>query len=281
MGALKYVETPLKMVAALDQIFSTLIPDWPLPTGVRSVVTTRPVSQMQGGSTIERFLGLAPSIQLDTPQYKNVQSARTMLAEQLGLSLTPQWLQQEHGLTVVRASANGVIPIADASFTRESGLACAVLTADCLPLLLSAKDGSLVAAIHGGWRGLASGVIGTTVAALNIDPGQLMAYLGPAISAQHFEVGPEVRQAFLDACLRDGREEFNVSEIANCFRPSDLSAGHYFADLYGLARMHLKSLGVTDVFGGEYCTYAQESQFYSHRRSRDIGRMASLIWIEG
>lgn len=269
------------MIAALAKPFSILMPDWPLPAGVRSVVTTRSISHhKQDGSKFERLLGLPASVLPGTVQYKNVQSARTALAEQLGLSLPPQWLQQEHGVTVVEASASGAIPIADASFTRQPGLACAVLSADCLPLLLSAKDGSLVAAIHGGWRGLASGVIAATMAALNIAPGQLLAYLGPAISAQHFEVGPEVRQAFLDACGSDGLVTFNVSELASCFRPSDLTAGHYFADLYGLARIHLRGLGITDIFGGEYCTYAQDWQFYSHRRSRAVGRMASLIWIE-
>lgn len=275
-----HVETSLKMVTASGQLLSTLRPNWPLPVGVRSVVTTRAVGRIQGGPAMEEHLGLPPSIPRGSSQYKLVQSARTGLTEQLGLSLTPQWLQQEHGVQVVEASVDQSIPIADASFTREPGLACVVLTADCLPLLLSAKDGSLVAAIHGGWRGLASGIIGATVAALNINPNQLLAYLGPAISARYFEVGPEVRQAFLTGYLRDGVEKDTAVEVACCFRPSELTAGHYFADLYSLARLQLRSLGITAVYGGEYCTYAQASQFYSHRRNRDVGRMASLIWIE-
>ena len=267
--------------------FPVLIPDWPLPRGVRSVITMRPANRFKDGSDHEHLLALPPSVQNSSDPYSclynKVQTARKLLARQLDLKLAPQWLQQEHGVTVVEASENGVIQVADASFSRRRGLACAVLTADCLPLLVSAKDGSLVAAIHAGWRGLASGIIANTLNALSVDPGELIVYLGPGISQQHFEVGPEVRQAFLgaveEASLNKGLVGSNSTSVAECFRPSELSEGHYFADLYQLARIQLQGLGVTDIYGGEYCTFAQAALFYSHRRDRDEGRMASLIWM--
>ena len=248
----------------------------------------RPAGRFEGSSNQEYLLALPPANSYDSEpsasQCNEAQMARSVLASQLELSLTPQWLKQEHGVAVVEASESGGTQVADASFTRRRGLACAVLTADCLPLLVSAKDGSLVGAIHAGWRGLAGGLIAKTVQALRIEPDQLMVYMGPAISLQYFEVGPEVRQVFLDAC-KDGR--LNESQghpgqilVDNCFHPSNTRLGHYFADLYGLARVQLKALGVTDIYGGEYCTYSQPSLFYSHRRGQDVGRMASLIWRE-
>ena len=262
-----------------DPDFPLLIPDWPLPAGVRSVITMRRRSQLKSGGAefISRDLGEVES--------QDTRGAQSLLMRQLDLSKSPQWLQQVHGVAVIEASGNALSPQADASYTRQPGLACAVLTADCLPLLISAKDGSLVAAIHAGWRGLADGIIAATLTALAVTPSDLMVYLGPAISAQHFEVSPQVRQAFLDGCIKlsGGGIKGGVSPgaVAAYFSPSTRQKGHYLADLYQLARVQFESLGVSDIYGGEYCTYAQSSKFYSHRRSKDVGRMASLIWIEG
>ena len=271
-----------------DEIFPVLIPNWPLPAGVRSAITMRLAGRLEGSSNQEFLLGLPPASSYDSEpsafECANEPSARTLLARQLELSLTPQWLKQEHGVTVVEASENGGTQVADASFTRRRGLACAVLTADCLPLLVSAKDGSLVGAIHAGWRGLAGGIIANIVRAMRIEPDQLTVYMGPAISLEYFEVGPEVRQRFLDASkggrLDEGQVHSSPNLVDKCFHPSNTKQGHYFADLYELARMQLEALGITEIYGGEYCTYSQPSLFYSHRRGQDAGRMASLIWRE-
>jgi purine-nucleoside/S-methyl-5'-thioadenosine phosphorylase / adenosine deaminase len=285
-----------------NEIFPVLSPDWPLPPGVRCAITTRPVNPYKDKLDHEYLLGISPWAENDAAQHSsisdsskrdrskcdssksdNVQTARALLARQLGLKIEPQWLKQEHGVTVVEASERGMTQVADASFTRNRGLACAVLTADCLPILVSAKDGSIVAAIHAGWRGLSRGVIASTLREMWADPRELTVYLGPAISQQHFEVGPEVRQAFLTACEdsspNKGLIRSDSMMVAECFKTSGLTEGHYFADLYELARIQLKCLGITDIFGGEYCTYAQASMFYSHRLDQDEGRMASLIWI--
>ena len=270
-----------------NDIFPVLSPDWPLPPGVRCAITTRPANPFKDKLDHEYLLGISPCTENGSAQYPSicdkVKTARALLARQLDLSLEPQWLKQEHGVIVVEASERGVTQIADASFTRNRGLACAVLTADCLPILVSAKDGSLVAAIHAGWRGLSGGVIASILSALMTDPRALTVYLGPAISQRHFEVGPEVREAFLIACENSSPNEGLIRSdsmmVAKCFRTSGFTERHYFADLYELARIQLKRLGITDIFGGEYCTYTQESLFYSHRRDQDEGRMASLIWI--
>ncbi len=264
------------MNVAAGDAFSILDPTWPLATGVRSVITTRHTGVAGSNIFDEKLLGLSASIPDDSDEAHTVQQARSQLAGDLGLNLPPQWLQQAHGAEAIEASANGKIALADATFTRETGLACAVLTADCLPILVSAKDASIVAAIHAGWRGLASGIVGATLSELEVDARELMVYLGPAICAQHFEVGREVRQAFLAGCMAD----LKSSLVSRCFRPSDVKPGHYFADLYALARAQLRALGVIDIYGGGYCTFDQTSLFYSHRRSGDVGRMASLIWIE-
>ena len=264
----------LSVFKGMDEILSEtvpiLVPDWPLPASVRSVITTRCKSSCKESPVAGEILGANSAA-----QGEQVQAARALLSRQLNLRLPPQWLIQEHGNAVVEASIIGTPKVADASYTDRPGLACAVLSADCLPLLISAKDGSLVAAAHGGWRGLASGIIAATLTAMNTDPAQLSVYLGPAICAQHFEVGPEVRQAFLTGWMASNDQV----QVAACFRPSKRTPGHYFADLYQLARIQLTQLGVRAIYGGEYCTYAQDSLFYSYRRQHDSGRMASLIWI--
>jgi YfiH family protein len=194
----------------------------------------------------------------------------------------PLWLRQVHGVAVADLDAGvdaaGAVPVeADAAITTVRGRVCVVRTADCLPVLLAASDGSVVGAAHAGWRGLAAGVIENTLAALRGRLRQdvpVMAWLGPAISAAHFEVGEEVRAAFMA----------HGAEAAAAFLPND--RGRWQCDLYQLARQRLREQGVTDITGGEHCTYAQADRFFSHRRDvqhgklASTGRMATLIWRE-
>ncbi len=203
---------------------------------------------------------------------------RQDLAVQLGLTSPPQWLIQEHGVRVAEASEKTHMPhaslVADACVSRSLGHACVIQSADCLPVLLSSLDGSVVAAAHAGWRGLAAGVVEATVKAMGIEPACLSAYLGPAISQSHFEVGSEVREAFL------GSVEGNKALIERCFIPSVSKPGYFLADLYQLASLELRNLGITRIFGGDYCTYADSERFYSYRRQGQTGRMVSMIWID-
>jgi YfiH family protein len=178
-----------------------------------------------------------------------------------------QWLHQVHGSRVVSAQLQADIPEADAGVTRSHATACAVLVADCLPVLLCDERGSVVGAAHAGWRGLASGVLENSVAAMAVDPSQLLAYLGAAIGPERFEVGPEVRDTF---CAVD-------AAAASAFRA--LGNDKYLADLYLLARQRLARAGVVRVFGGGRCTVSESGTFYSYRRERTTGRMAALIWI--
>ncbi len=252
-----------------SQAFPLLIPDWPLPRGVRSVMTTR-----EGVS--ENASALCGSLGLHDVARSTAEQARSCLTQQLGLTLSPQWLKQDHGIRAIEASSSGRVEIADASFTRQVGLACAVLTADCLPILISANDASVVAAVHAGWRGLAGGILPAALKALNVPPNRLTVYLGPAICAKHFEVGPEVLEAFLHGSM----VTIDDTLVRACFQPSNSKSEHYLADLYQLARIQLRAWGVNHIYGGDYCTSAQQELFYSHRSRRDIGRMASLIWLE-
>jgi YfiH family protein len=176
-------------------------------------------------------------------------------------------LNQVHGDTVVDAANSGERPCADASFTDQPRVVCAVLTADCLPVLFCDSGGTRVAAAHAGWRGLAAGVLESAVRALNTEPGRLMAWLGPAIGPGAFEVGGEVRQVFVE----------QHAEAAGAFLPRP--QGRWLADLYQLARIRLLASGVTAVYGGGYCTVTDRQRFYSYRRDGVTGRMASLIWL--
>ncbi|MGH8496950.1 MAG: peptidoglycan editing factor PgeF [Gammaproteobacteria bacterium] len=235
---------------------------WPAPRDVRAVATTR-----IGGVSEPPFdsLNLAQHV---GDSAEAVRANRERLRAALGLAREPCWLAQVHGAEVVMAGACDEPPIADASFSRERGLACAVLTADCLPVLLCSRAGDCVAAAHAGWRGLAAGVIEAAVAALNTPPGELLAWLGPAIGPAAYEVGDEVRECFVDLDARN-TAAFAVNE-----------RGRWQADIRALARSRLKAAGVTAVSGGDDCTYADPSRFYSHRRDGTCGRMAALIWLE-
>jgi YfiH family protein len=205
---------------------------------------------------------------------------RRRLAADAGLPAEPVWLRQVHAVGVadldaatVDAAAAGDAPItADAAFTRCRGRVCAILTADCLPVLLAADSEDLVAAAHAGWRGLAGGIIEATVAAMTgagaVAPGRLLAWLGPAIGPRHFEVGGEVREALL---AKDPAAE-------SAFTPN--ARGRFMADLQQLARRRLAAAGVDRIYGGEECTYADPTRYFSHRRDGVTGRQAALIWLE-
>jgi YfiH family protein len=183
------------------------------------------------------------------------------------LDIRPAWLRQVHGVSVVEATPAAVME-ADASWTSTPEIACTIMTADCLPALFCNRSGTRVAAAHAGWRGLASGVLEATVNSFSDDPADIMVWLGPAIGSDAFEVGPEVREAFVAT----------HPSAVNAFVPS-VNEGKLMADIYQLARLRLAAIGVTAVYGGGLSTY-NDPRFYSYRRSARTGRFASLIWIE-
>ncbi|MCQ4320688.1 peptidoglycan editing factor PgeF [Stutzerimonas stutzeri] len=238
---------------------SWIRPDWPAPRRVRACITTR-----SGGVSQAPFDGFNLGDHVgDVPE--RVAANRQYLQRLLGCE--PAWMSQVHSNNAVEADPRGC-PTADAGWTGEAGIACAVLTADCLPVLFCDLDGARVAAAHAGWRGLAAGMLEATVAAMAVPGPQLIAWLGPAIGPSAFEVGGEVRDAFISrhpACF----EAFTPSH-----RP-----GHFLADIYQLARIRLAACGVTAVFGGGFCTLS-DPRFYSYRRAARTGRFASLIWLE-
>ncbi len=241
-----------------------LIPDWDglLIPGVQAMVTTR--ESLHGVSTMPYAQFNVASHVGDDPAAvaANRAQLRALLPNE------PLWLNQVHGVAVVAVESATQGVSADASVARTPGAVCAVMTADCLPLLLAAEDGSAVAAAHAGWRGLADGVIEATVAALELPGDRLVAWLGPAIGPDAFEVGDEVRAAF---CRCDAR-------AASAFHPQ--GSGKWLCDLYTLARQRLGALGVERVFGGKFCTHRDARRFYSYRRDGPTGRMVTLIWRE-
>jgi polyphenol oxidase len=238
-------------------------PDWPAPDWVRACSTTR-----TGGVSSGPFAGLNLGDHVgDDPAC--VDANRAMLRERLAVPAEPLWLKQVHGCQVAHGDTDSMGCEADASVARAPGQVCAVMTADCLPILACDPAGRAVAAIHAGWRGLAGGVLEAALAELGGDPAVLLIWLGPAIGPDAFEVGPEVRESFL---ARD-------PSVSSAFRPSP--SGKWLADLYALARARLAALGARCVYGGTYCTFADSERFFSFRRDGITGRMASLIWIDG
>ncbi len=243
----------------MREMHDWIIPDWPTPPNVRAVSTTR-----QGGVSLAPYHSFNLGSHVgDDPI--SVSANRTRLAASLQLPTMPVWLNQVHGARAVNAA--GAEREADVAYTGQRGIVCGVLTADCLPLLLCDAQGARVAAVHSGWRGLAAGVI---EAALDVmgEGKNLLAWLGPAIGPNAFEVGNEVREVFM---AHDARAE-------QAFQPS--GSGHWRADIYQLARQRLAAHGVTQVYGGNECTYSDAERFYSYRRDGKTGRMATLIWIE-
>lgn len=272
--------------------------DWPAPRNVRALTTLR---HGLGGSVapFDHF-NLGNGVAADGDDPAAVVRNRALLVEHAGLPSAPHWLRQVHGVGVSRFDA-GAAPLgcegplrhepgsvraqrasmldaadaipdaeADASVTSTPGRVLAILTADCLPVLLCAADGSEIAAAHAGWRGMAAGVIEATVAAMRTPPGSVIAWLGPAAGPQHYEVGVEVYDAFV-------AQDWSAGRAFTSTRPH-----HWRVDLFALARQRLAKAGLVpgNVHGGGLCTIADPQRFYSHRRDRRTGRMASLIWIE-
>jgi YfiH family protein len=239
-----------------------LRPDWEAPAAVAAAATTR-----AGGVSTGAYAALNLGAHVgDDPAA--VAENRRRLAEALDLPDEPAWLAQVHGTRVVAARPGGTPAEADAAVTREPGVVCAVLTADCLPVLLASRRGDEVAAVHAGWRGLADGVVEAALAAMTTPPAELLAWLGPAIAQPAFEVGGEVRERFVE------RDVVNAA----FFAPND--RGRWQADLAGLARRELEAAGVT-VSGGGFCTHDESERFFSYRRDGDCGRQATLVWIRG
>ncbi|MBV4456606.1 peptidoglycan editing factor PgeF [Pseudomonas sp. COR58] len=236
-----------------------LTPDWPAPASVKACVTTR-----EGGVSEAPFdtLNLGDHVD-DRPQ--DVAENRRRLTDHF--SIRPAWLQQVHGIAVAHADP-AVVATADASWTATPGIACAAMTADCLPALFCDRAGTRVAAAHAGWRGLAAGVLEATLDTLGTAPDDVLVWLGPAIGPQAFEVGPEVREVFVD----------QLPAAAAAFVPSQ-NAGKFMADIYLLARLRLAERGVTAVYGGGFCTVS-DPRFFSYRRASRTGRFASLVWLE-
>ena len=237
-----------------------LTPEWPAPANVRAAFTLRHHGVSKGpydSLNVGARVGDEPAA---------IAENRRRLRAQLQLPQEPAWIDQVHGTEVLDLDSAAPPAAADAAFTRRAGRVCVVQVADCLPVLITARDGSVVAAAHAGWRGLAAGVLEATVRRLAVEPGQAMVWLGPAIGQAHFEVGDEVRQVFL---ARD-------AAAAAAFAAN--ARGRWQCDLARLARGRLAALGVTAVFGGGWCTHADASRFFSFRRDGRCGRMAALIW---
>ncbi len=236
-----------------------ITPDWPAPANVKALQTTR----LGGVSTgVYASLNLGDHVK-DQPQ--NVAANRQRLSPLLPSE--PVWLNQVHGIRVIDAALANCVESADASFTTRKQVVCVTMTADCLPVLLCDQAGTVVAAVHAGWRSLCDGVIEATVHAMPVAPSTLLAWLGPAIGPQAFEVGGEVRAQFM---TQDAQAE--AAFVAH--------GEKWLGDLYTIARQRLKRLGVTQVYGGGRCTYSEAETFFSFRREGDTGRMASLIWLE-
>jgi len=255
--------TVSKTMTTILNSASFFTPDWPAPANVRALQTTR-----VGGVSKETFSSFNLGDHVgDHPEW--VSANRVLLTH--GIAAHPVWLEQVHGTNVIDASAYVLAnetPRADAAFSRKAGVACVVMTADCLPVFLCDDLGTVVAVAHAGWRGLLAGVLEETVAAMGVSGANLLAYLGPAIGPKAFEVGEEVRSAFV-AHHEEGQTAF-ISSVQ----------GKWLADIYLLARQRLKRMGVQRVYGGTFCTFTEPGRFFSFRRDGKTGRMASLIWLE-
>jgi YfiH family protein len=237
-----------------------IFPDWPAPANVKTLQTTR-----VGGYSVAPFdsFNLGDHVG-DVP----MTVARNRMLLNTLLPSEPVWLKQVHGTVVAIADMASCLPQSDACIARHRDAVCVVMTADCLPVLLCDKQGSVVGAVHAGWKGLAAGVIEATVKAMDVVPQNLMAWLGPAISQQAFEVGEEVRALFFDA----------DPQAATAFVPGQKEK--WFADICALARLRLNAMGITQIYGGGYCTYRERERFYSYRRDGATGRMGTFIWLE-
>jgi YfiH family protein len=238
-----------------------IIPEWPLPAGVAACSSTR-----HGGVSLPPY----DSLNLGAHCGDNmelVEENRLRLYSAGELPSKPVWLEQVHGKDVLRLTGGPYASKrADASYSNTPGTVCAVMTADCLPVLFCNRAGTEVAAAHAGWRGLCAGVLEDTVACFADQPENILAWLGPAIGPQAFEVGPEVREAFMSV---DASADLAFKSAGDKF----------YADIYTLARQRLAKSGVMNIFGGDRCTFTQKHDFFSYRRDKTTGRMASFIWL--
>ncbi len=239
-----------------------IYPDWSAPRNIKAITTTR-----VGGVSCGPFdsFNLGDRVGDDAD---NVRRNRALLHEALNLPSEPVWLKQAHSTNVVDASKVETGIEADGGYTDQPGVVCAVLTADCLPVFLCDKKGTKVGLLHAGWRGLAAGVIEAGIRRMRLPAAEIFAWLGPAIGPASYEIGDEVRQAFIQ----------KDPDLAKAFAPSQ--SGRWLADLYALARRALRAQGVRMISGGDRCTFRESEWFFSHRRDGACGRMASLIWLD-
>lgn len=239
-----------------------IVPQWPLPQGVAACSSTR-----RGGVSLSPYDSLNLGAHCgDNPEH--VAENRRLFYATCALPVQPTWLEQVHGTTVLKLEDEPYLSKrADACYSVTPGKVCAVMTADCLPVLFCNTAGTEVAAAHAGWRGLCAGVLEETIACFHDLPANIIAWLGPAIGPAAFEVGPEVREAFI---AKDKKAD-------SAFR---VSGEKYYADIYQLARQRLENIGVTQVYGGERCTWTESDDFFSYRREGITGRMASFIWLK-
>ena len=235
-----------------------ITPNWPAPANVKALQTTR-----NGGISVAPYnsFNLGSHVR-DNPNHvaQNRQSLSQFLPSE------PVWLNQVHGINVIDAANTACAPDADASYTTQKNVVCVTMTADCLPILLCDTAGTLVASIHAGWRSLCDGVIEATIAKMGAESSQLMAWFGPAIGPNAFEVGAEVREQFI---AKDAQAKLAFKQHGN----------KYLSNIYQIATQRLNNCGVTRIDGGNFCTYSQTDQFFSFRRDGATGRMATLIWL--
>ncbi|MEZ5491503.1 MAG: peptidoglycan editing factor PgeF [Gammaproteobacteria bacterium] len=245
-----------------------LVPDWQVPDNIVAHTTTRYRGFSRGD-----FGGLNLATHVGD-EAADVASNRDLLVRELDAAVSLQWLDQVHGTDVVQARRDSQARRADAVITTERNLACCVLTADCLPVFFASQQGDAVGVAHAGWRGLAAGILENTLSAFPAPPAETAVWLGPAIGPCHFEVGGEVREAFLGAASGALR-----AALHECFQAVP-GQDKYLANLYGLATARLQQQGVQAISGGGFCTYCDADQFYSFRRRARTGRMASLIYLK-
>ncbi|MDA1369468.1 MAG: peptidoglycan editing factor PgeF [Proteobacteria bacterium] len=240
-------------------------PDWDVPDCIEAWVTTR-----TGGCSNPPYASFNMATHVGDSS-ESLRSNRLQLQAILPTALRFQWLRQVHGTDVVQIQCPEEQITADGLITRVPGIACCVLTADCLPVFLANKQGDEIAIAHAGWRGMLAGILEKTIMQMSSSPDALVAWLGPAIGSCHFEVGEEVREQFLNA-------HGSLDKLSSCFVQTE-NPGKYLADLYAIARCKLNHLGVAAVSGGDFCTHCDQDRFFSYRRDGTTGRMASLIYI--
>lgn len=261
--------TQLDIKATGIEQFDLIIPDWAAPKSIMAFVTTR-----SGGMSCPPYDQFNLALHVDDyPDHVLLNRAR--LQTFLPDNMTLQWLEQVHGTTVVKADRTLNTPSGDAVYIDKPGLAGAVMTADCMPVFFASRDGGSAAIAHAGWRGLVHGILESTVECFDTEPGNILAWMGPAIGPCHFEVGPEVRRLFLETSTTIvSARDF----ASNCFQPIGTS-GKFLADIYAIARLRLGALGINEIGGGAHCTFCDSTRFYSYRREGRTGRFVSLIGL--